>query len=139
MAIRFPSDEWFEELKTRLNENEEYERQAEGWGVDFNGDYILTIQAGNGLDETVQYFVGLKDGKCTEVHRVEDPAEEDNGFELIGSYDTWKRLVRGDLGAIEGLMSGDFEMEGSMNTLLKYQDAATTFVEQCDEIDTEFA
>ena len=47
-------------------------------------------------------------------------------------------LVQGELGAIEGIMSGEFELQGSMNTLLKYQNAATTFVGTCSEIDTKF-
>lgn len=138
MAKRFPSDEWFEELKDRLNNNETYREQASGYGVDRNGDYIFTIQAGDGLNETVHYFIGLEDGRCTEVRRVDSPADADDGFQLSGGYANWKKLVRGELGAIEGIMGGEFELDGSMNYLLKYQDAATTFVETCSEIDTEF-
>lgn len=138
MAKTFPSDEWFVELQDRLNGNETYNQQAEGWGVDFDGDFIFTLQPDGQLTETVQYFIGLEDGSCTEVHRVDDPAVEDNGFEMIGDYSSWQKLVRDELGAIEGIMSGDFELQGSMNTLLKYQDAATTFVGTCSEIDTEF-
>lgn len=138
MAKQFPSDEWFEELKRRLNDNDTYSEQAEGWGVDFDGDFIFTVQPGDGLNETVQYFIGLHDGDCTEVYEVDDPTEEKNGFNLIGDYSSWQDLARGELGAIEGIMSGDFELEGSMNTLLKYQDAATTFVGTCSEIETEF-
>lgn len=138
MAKTFPSDEWFDELKDRLNSNETYAEQAEGWGLDFDGDFVFTIQPADELGETVQYFIGLLDGECTEVYRIDDPASEDFGFEMIGDYASWKRLVRGELGAIEGIMSGDFELDGSMNTLLKYQDAATTFVGTCSEIDTEF-
>lgn len=138
MAKRFPSDEWFEELADRLNANETYGEQAEGYGVDFNGDYIFTVEAGDGLAETYHYFIGLEDGDCTGTRRIDNPAEVDNGFELSGSYGNWQNLVRGEMGAIEGIMGGDFELDGSMNTLLKYQDAATTFVETCSEIETEF-
>lgn len=138
MVKVFPSDEWFAELKDRLNDNETYAEQASGYGVDFNGDYIFTIEAENGLEETVHYFIGLEDGSCTGVHEVDNTAEEDNGFELVGPYSSWKTLVQGEMGAIEGIMGGDFELDGSMNTLLKYQNAATTFVETCSEIETEF-
>lgn len=138
MAKTFPSDEWFDELGDRLNANETYGEQAAGYGVDFNGDYIFTIEAGDGLPETHHYFIGLEDGDCTGTRPIDNPAEADNGFELSGPYGNWKELVRGEMGAIEGIMGGDFELDGSMNTLLKYQDAATTFVETCSEIDTEF-
>ena len=138
MTELFPSQEWFEELKDRLNSNDEYAEQAEGWGTDFNGDFIFTIQPAGSLEETVQYYIGLHDGECTEVYEVDDPASEDNGFNMVGDYDAWQMLAQGELGAIEGIMSGDFELQGSMNTLLKYQNAATTFVGTCSEIDTKF-
>jgi len=138
MTEQFPSDEWFEELADRLNANETYREQADGYGVDENGDYVFTIEAGDGLEETYHYYIGLEDGKCTGTHRVESLADTDNGFQLSGPYSNWKELVRGEMGAIEGIMGGDFELDGSMNYLLKYQDAARTFVETCSEIDTEF-
>lgn len=138
MAKTFPSQTWFEELQDRLNSNETYNQEASGYGVDFNGDYLFTIEAGDGLTQTAHYFIGLEDGECTEVYEVDNPNEAGHGFQLSGSYGNWKRLVRGETGAIEGIMSGDFELGGSMNTLLKYQNAATTFVETCSEIDTEF-
>jgi putative sterol carrier protein len=139
MAKTFPSDEWFEELQERLNDSEAYGEQAAGYGVDFNGDYIFTVEAGDGLPETHHYFLGLEDGDCTEMYPVDSPAEADNGFQFSGSYDNWQKLVRGEMGAIEGIMGGDFELDGSMNTLLKYQDAAATLVETCSDIETEFA
>lgn len=137
MATTFPSEEWFKELKDQLNDNETYNQQADGWGVDFDGDFILTIEGGDGVERT-QYYVGLEDGNCTGVFEIDDPAEVDTGFELSGSYSSWQDLVQDRIGPIEGIMSGDFDLDGSMNTLLKYQDASMTFVEQCSKIDTEF-
>jgi putative sterol carrier protein len=138
MAKTFPSDDWFGELEDRLNANETYKEQAEGYGVDFNGDFIFTIEAGDGLTETHHYFIGLEDGDCTGTRPIDNPADADDGFQLSGPYGNWKNLVNGEMGAIEGIMGGDFELDGDMNTLLKYQNAATTFVETCSEIDTEF-
>lgn len=138
MAETFPSIDWFEELKERLNDNETYAEQAAGYGVDFDGDYVFTIEAGDGLTETVHYYVGLEDGECTGVREVDSPDAVDTGFQLSGEYDSWKSVVRGEMGAVEGIMGGDLELDGDMNTLLKYQDAATTFVDTCSEIETEF-
>lgn len=138
MAKTFPGIDWFEELEQRLNDNETYGDQAAGYGVDFDGDYIFTIEAGDGLSETVHYYVGLEDGNCTGVEAVESPDAVDTGFQLSGGYASWKAVVRGEMGAVEGIMGGDLELDGDMNTLLKYQDAATTFVDTCSEIETEF-
>ena len=138
MALTFPSEEWFEELENQLNDNETYAEQAAGYGVEFDGDYVFTIEAGDGLAETVHYYVGLEDGDCTGVRQVDSPDEVQTGFELSGGYASWKEIVRGEMGAVEGIMSGDLELDGDMNTLLKYQAAATTFVDTCSKIDTEF-
>lgn len=138
MAETFPGIDWFEELKERLNDNETYAEQAAGYGVDFDGDYVFTIEAGDGLTETVHYYVGLEDGACTGVREVDSPDAVDTGFQLSGEYPSWKSVVRGEMGAVEGIMGGDLELDGDMNTLLKYQDAATTFVDTCSEIETEF-
>lgn len=138
MATRFPSDEWFEELKERLNDDETYAEQAAGWGTDFDGDFIFTIDPADGLEETVHYYIGLYDGECTEVYEVDNPAAADYGYQMSGDYNAWQKLAEDELGAIEGIMSGAFELDGSMNTLLKYQDAATTLVGTCGDIDTEY-
>lgn len=138
MSKTFPSQEWFEELKERANNNDTYNEQASGYGVDFNGDYVFTITANEGLEETVHYFIGLEDGKCTDVYEVDSVDEVDNGYELTGPYSSWKKLVTGEMEVVKGVMSGSFELNGSMNTLIKYQDAAETFFNICPEIDTEF-
>lgn len=43
MTNWFPSREWLATYRDRLNENETYEEQSEGWGVDFDGSFIFEI------------------------------------------------------------------------------------------------
>lgn len=43
MTNWFPSREWLEAYRDRLNENETYETQSEGWGVDFEGGFVFEI------------------------------------------------------------------------------------------------
>lgn len=138
MGTEFPSEAWFDELQARLNDDETYAEQAAGYGTDFNGDYVFTIEPGDGLTERHHYFVGLEDGECTDVYAVDDPAEAGAGYELSGDYAAWKQVVRGEMGAIEGIMSGDLELDGDMNTLMQYQDAAATLVGHCAQIDSDF-
>lgn len=83
-------------------------------------------------------MVGLEDGDCCVVHEVDSLEDVDYGFELSGPDGNWHEVVRGEMGAIEGIVSGDFELDGDLNKLLEYQEAATTFVETCSEIETEF-
>lgn len=138
MATTFPSETWMEELKRELNEDEAYEEAASGWGLDFDGDFVFHIQPDEGLEEARFFYVGLEDGRCTGVREVEGVDEADAGFVYRGPYSKWKRAIRGEIGPIEGLMSGHFELDGDMQTLLQYSDAATRFVETSSRIDTDF-
>ncbi|MFW6448939.1 MAG: SCP2 sterol-binding domain-containing protein [Halobacteriota archaeon] len=138
MAIPFPSEEWIEEWRSRLNENERYAEVGADWGVDFNGDFVFTIEADDAFDETHHYFVGLEGGECTAAQRVDDPDEVDHAFRLTGTYTSWKELSRGEIGAIAGILRGKFELIGDRMQVLQYSDAAVEMVETATELDTEY-
>lgn len=70
--------------------------------------------------------------------RTDDPDGVDWGFAFRGAYGTWKQLLRGELGAIDGLMSGAFELDGDMQRTLQYSDAAVVMTEEAAAIDTAF-
>lgn len=138
MAYEFPSEEWIQEYETRLNDNEEYREMAEGWGVGFNGDFVYHIQADDRLPSDEYYFVGLEDGDVYDCRRIDSPDEVDWGFIIHGDYSDWVRLSEGEIGAIDGMMSGVFEIEGDMQKVLQYSDAAVAMTETSVGIDTEF-
>lgn len=138
MAVTFPSEAWIETWRRRLNENDRYREVGADWGVDFNGDFVFTIEADDVLEETHHYFVGLEGGRCTDAHRIDDPSSVDHGYRMRGPYGEWKRLAQGEIGAIEGVLGGDFEIDGEMFRVFQYADAAVEMVETASEIDTEF-
>lgn len=162
--IVFPSSEWFEEYQTVVNNDEDYEEKSAGWGVDFNGDFIFKmtempldeidveampedlqdqldtyVNESGGDGHVGQAFVGLEDGKCTEARLIEDESEVDEGFKLTGTYDNWVELIRGNIGAVDGMMSGKFELDGDMQKVLQYTDAATRLTEDAGAVDAVFA
>jgi len=161
--VYFPSQDWFAVYKRRINEDEEYAEQGSDWGVEFNGDFIFEMRdmpidemdtdaMPDGLrQELDQYvseengtyvghsFVGLEGGKCTDARLVESPDEVDVGFVLSADNDTWKDLMRGDVGVVDGMMSGQFEIEGDMQKVMQYSQAAVTLTDIAAGIDAEFA
>ena len=139
MAYEFPSQAWMEEYKDRLNESEEYGEQGAGWGVDFNGDFIFHIVADDRLPDDRYFFIALEDGDCTAVREVEDLDEVEYGFIMRGSYSDWQKLNNGEMGAIDGMMSGVFDLEGDMQKVMQYSGAAVTMTEISSSIDTEYA
>lgn len=139
MAYEFPSEEWIQEYQRRLNDDETYQESSEGWGVGFNGDFVFHIEADDRLPEDEYYFVGLENGEVYDCRQIDGLDAVDWGFVLHGEYSDWVKLNTGEIGAIDGMMSGVFEIEGDMQKVLQYSNAAVAMTEVSKSIDTEFA
>lgn len=138
MPHEFPSEAWIKEYQRRLNDNEEYETKASGWGVGFNGDFVFHIEADESLPEDQYYFVGLEDGEVYDCRRIDTPEDVEYGFIFRGAYEDWKQLNKGEIGAIDGMLSGVFDIEGDMQKILQYSDAAVAMTETSNTIETEY-
>ena len=138
MAIPFPSEEWIAEWRERLNDDEEYAEKGQGWGAEFNGDFVFHVRADDRLPDDHYFFIGLKDGTCTEARGIDDPDEVDPGFVYRGDYSDWVALNQGDIGPIDGMMSGVFDIEGDMQKVLQYSEAAVVMSETGRELDTDY-
>jgi putative sterol carrier protein len=138
MALPFPSDEWIEQWQEQLINNEDYQEASEGWGVDFDGDFIFHLQADDRLPEDRYFFIGLEDGDVYDCREIDDPDDVDYGFVYRGDYADWVRLTEGEVGAIDGMMSGVFDLDGDMQKVLQYSDAAVAMVETASDIDTDY-
>jgi len=138
MAIPFPSDEWIQEWRERLNDNDEYAEKGEGWGDGFNGDFVFHVRADDRLPEDHHFFIGLEDGECTAAREIDNPDDVDAGFTYRGDYSDWLALNTGDIGPIDGMMSGVFDIEGDMQKVLQYSEAAVAMTETGREIDTDY-
>lgn len=138
MATPFPSDEWIREWRAQLNENEEYAEKARGWGVGFDGDFIFHVGADDRLPEDHYFYIALEDGECTEAREIDHPDEVDVGFVYRGDYSDWVALNTGDVGPIDGMMSGVFDIDGDMQKVLQYSEAAVAMTETGRQIDTDY-
>lgn len=141
MAYTLPTeaDEWIEEWRDQLNDSAAYSEAGAGWGIGFNGDFLFEIRPDDQYDgDPISLFVGLEDGECTEAYRTTDPEGEDWGFAFRGDYGDWKRLIRGEVGAVEGMMDGEFDLDGDMQKVLQYSEAAVVMTDNGANVDTEF-
>ena len=141
MTIALPSeaDEWVNEWKNNLNESEEYTEAGAGWGTTFNGSFLFEIEPDDAYHgDPIHLYVDLEDGECMEAELIEDPSNTDWGFAYRGTYTNWKRLIHGEIGAMDGMMDGIFDLDGDMQKVLQYSDAAIVMTENASTIDTEF-
>lgn len=138
MGIPYPSEEWIQEWKRRLNENDDYGDTGTGWGVGFDGSFIFHLRADDRLPDDEFFYIDLEDGKCLEARRIESEDDVQAGFVYRGDYSDWVRLQEGEVGAIDGMMSGIFELEGDMQKVLQYSNAAVAMTENASSIETDY-
>ena len=141
MSVSFPSegDRWIREYGNLLDDSEAYTEHGTGWGVGFDGDFLFVVEPDATYDgEKVYFFLRLEDGNCTDAFAVDDPKDVEYGFAFRGPYENWVKLFTGQLGPVDGMMSGAFEIEGDMQKVLQYSQAAVTMTETGREIDTTF-
>ncbi|MBZ6494327.1 SCP2 sterol-binding domain-containing protein [Natrinema longum] len=99
----------------------------------------LTVQATeNVVDGTVYSYLDLYDGECRGVEVLTEPDEHEYGFRLAGEYETWTKLVRGDGGIVDMLMAGELELDGDIQRLLQYSDAAVGLADVAADVDSRF-
>ncbi|WP_254531444.1 SCP2 sterol-binding domain-containing protein [Natrinema gelatinilyticum] len=105
---------------------------------DLMAELTAQIEENMADDGTVYAYLDLYDGECPEVDTITDLDEREYGFRLVGDYEQWARLVRGEGDVIDMLMSGDFEIDGDMQKILQYSDAAVDLAEISADVDTRF-
>ena len=73
MSEWFPSEEWLSAYRTNLNESERYVAESDGWGVDFEGDFVFEIQRLPVEETTVGEFPDeLTDGLRENITSLSD-------------------------------------------------------------------
>jgi len=144
-------DQWIQEWKQQVNNESDFPETGAGWGEDFNGDYIFEVEPDETLERANEhsesdisdgfaFFAEVEDGEVGEVYPVDvdEIEDEDYGFNYHGPYTAWKGLVKGEIGPIDGLMGGDFAVDGDMQKILQYSDGAASLANGAAMVDTEF-
>ena len=118
MAL-YPSQEWCEAWKNALNNDPAVAETGKNWGVDFKGDFVFELTPGGGLEETKYVYLGAEAGKCTDAQFMDNPGDLDPGFFIIGSYEDFKPVVKGEKDFIEGVVRGVFTLKGDMSKIMR--------------------
>ncbi|MWG35962.1 sterol carrier protein [Halomarina oriensis] len=138
MADTFPSEEWMAAWRETVNADEEYGEKAAEWGVDFDGDMVFYLAADDRLPEDRLFFVELEGGTVHDTYEIGSLDEVAHGFVFRGIYSDWVRLTQGAVGAIDGLMTGTFELDGDMQRVLQFSDAAARLVDLAAAVESDY-
>ncbi|HDJ26348.1 MAG TPA: sterol carrier protein [Candidatus Bathyarchaeota archaeon] len=132
--VLFPSEEWIKRFKEELNKNKEYEEAAKDW----EGDFLFIITPDEGLDKEYVFYVDLWHGKCRDAYMVPSRDAKKADFVFEGPYSNWKKLIRGEIDPITGIMTRKFKLRGSLMRIMRYTKAASELVKTASRVPTEF-
>jgi putative sterol carrier protein len=135
MALKFPSDEWIKELSRQLNASEAYEKSAKDW----EGDFVFIIEPDDNYDDTAYLFLSLYHGKSPDAAALDSADEREAEFVLSAPFTTWRRVIEGELDAIQGMMTRKLKVKGNMMKIMRYPKAAKEIVACCALVPTDFS
>ena len=135
MTIKFPSAEWLQSLKDKLNSDERYARIARKW----EGDIMFNVEPGGPLTEPVLLYTDLWHGECRAAFVVEESQRADvkPAFVLSAPYENLVRLLKGELDPMQAMITRKLRVQGSMAYMMRNIPVVLDFVRCCKEIDTE--
>lgn len=132
--VMFPSQEWIDQFKEKLNANANYEDAARTW----EGDFIFLVQPDEGLKSAVAMYINLEHGKCLEAKMLASPTERTAAYTYEGLFSNWKKLIAKEIDPIKGMMGGKFKLKGNMMKIMRYTRAAKELINTAGEIPTEY-
>ena len=134
MSIKFPSDEWIEELCTRLNTSETYAQAAATW----EGDNIFVILPDASYSKTTYLYINLQHGKASDAKMLQSLDDQKALFTTSAPFSTWRRVLEGRLDPIQGIFSGKLKLVGNMAQVQRNPKAAYELVKVAAQIDSDF-
>jgi putative sterol carrier protein len=117
MAL-YPSQEWCDEWKKAINNDEFVAKTGKNWGSGFNGNWLFEVTPGGGLDHTVYVYLEAAAGKCSDARLLDEPSGVDPGYVVTGSYTVFKSVVKGEQDFFATVVKGGFKLKGDMTKLM---------------------
>ena len=136
MTYKFPSSEWLEALKEKLNSDEKYAKVASKW----EGDIMFQIEPDGPLDETMYFYTDLWHGRCRKVFVPESDQIKDlaPAYILAAPYRNLVKLLKGELDPMQAMITRKLKVQGSMAYMMRNVPVVLDFVRCAKEIETEF-
>ena len=134
MTFRFPSDEWIKAMAEAVNNSEAYRKSAAKW----EGDFYFICEPGPGLAESSVLYIDLWHGEARAAFEVADASDKDPEFVIRAPVSTWRRVIEKKLDPIQGMITGQLKLSGTMSKIMRFPKAASELVNCATKVPTEF-
>ncbi len=123
---KFLSDEYFSQVQSALSQDPKWSESTRG---------VKTSIAFNVTDIGQNYVLGVENGTTTFTKVAPStPAE----FSFDGTYDTWSKVVKGEMDLQSAVLKGQIRFKGSITKILMYRDRFTRVAEMMRDVPKEF-
>ena len=134
MAVTFPSVEWLDALRDKLNTDGRYNEIAKKW----EGDLLFEIQPAGNLTQPVTLYFDLWHGKCRAVEYAPQPDKYSKpAFILRSPYNNFTSILLGKLDPMTAMLTSRLKVEGSLGYMMRNVPTVLDFVRCAREITTE--
>jgi putative sterol carrier protein len=134
MAYKFPSGEWMKALMEEVNHSDAYRKSAAKW----EGDFYFIVEPGSGLAEQMVLYIDLWHGEARSAGKVANEGEKSPEFVIRAPLATWRRVIEKKLDPIQGMITGQLKLKGTMSKIMRYPKAAAELVNCATKVPTEF-
>jgi putative sterol carrier protein len=134
MTYLFPSDEWIKAFRDVINESEAYRKSAAKW----EGDFYFIAEPGPGLSEAVVLYIDLWHGDARDAYEVAGEDAMSPEFVIRAPVNTWRRVIEKKLDPIQGMITGQLKLKGTMSKIMRFPKAASELVNCATQVPTEF-
>jgi putative sterol carrier protein len=134
MAYLFPSAEWLTAFIDEVNTSEAYRKAAATW----EGDFYFYVEPGTGLPSPVILYVDLWHGEARAGSLVADESEMNPEFVIRAPLSTWRRVIDKKLDPIQGMITGQLKLKGTLSKIMRAPKAAAELVNCATKVPTEY-
>jgi len=134
MVFKFPSDEWIKALMVEVNKSEPYRKAAATWEGDFN----FTVEPGPGLPQPVVLYIDLWHGEARSAAMLLQDGEKTPEFTIRAPIGTWRRVIDKKLDPIQGMITGQLKLTGTLSKIMRAPKAAAELVNCATRVPSEF-
>ena len=129
MAV-FPSAEWMQAIKEKLNTDEQYARIAQKG----EGDMRIVIDPDESFKEPMWLYFDLWHGKCRDAYIEEQTSTIKPMFILKTKYGNILKILSGEVGVMQALMTRMLGLRGNMAVMMRNVPTVLDFVRCCQEV-----
>lgn len=134
MSAQFPSPEWLQGLKEKLNSDEKYAQVAKNW----EGDLLFFIEPEGNLKEQLTFYLDLWHGVCRSADYNPNPEKYSEPiFRLTANYNHITAILTGKLDPMTAMMTNKLKVKGNLGYMMRNVPTVLDFVRCAREVTAE--